>query len=66
MSGKSVFISKLIQENEKLFEKPPREIYYYYRTWQTIYDKIKEEMPYVHFIQNFEILEKQVKYFSDF
>jgi len=57
MSGKSVFISKLIKENEKQFEKPPREIYYCYRIWQTIYDKIKEEMPYVHFIQNFEILE---------
>ena len=58
MSGKSIFISKLIQENKKLFKKPPREIYYCYRTRQTIYDKIKEEMPYVHFIQNFEILEK--------
>ena len=57
-SEKSVFISKLIQENEKVFEKPQREIYYFYRSWQTIYYEIKEEMSYVHFLQNFEILEK--------
>ena len=41
MSGKTVFISKLIDLSEKLIKPAICEIHFYYAEWQPIYESMK-------------------------
>lgn len=50
-SGKTSFIIKLIEHSDEMFKKPPSHIYYCYKVYQSVFDKLDKNNNKVSFIQ---------------
>ena len=50
-SGKSTFVSKLLQNANNMFTSPPSEIYYFYNTWSPTFDELKRAGVVTDFIK---------------
>ena len=49
-SGKTFFAANLIANRAKIFDPAPRNVVYFYKIWQEIYDRMKENCPEIRFI----------------
>jgi hypothetical protein len=49
-SGKTYFISKLLQNKAKMFAQEPVEILFVYSVWQDLYDEMTEKVPGIKFV----------------
>ena len=49
--GNTTLLYKILQEREKVFDKPPYRIVYSYTRWQDNVEKIKHSIPIVEFNQ---------------
>lgn len=49
-SGKTFFTANLIANRGKIFDPPPRNVVYFFKIWQEIYDRMKETCPEIRFI----------------
>ena len=50
-SGKSYWLYQLLKNSDTMFEKPPNKITYYYNIYQDLFDRMKAEIPNIHFVQ---------------
>lgn len=50
-SGKTTLIKSILEENQFLFEKAPKKIYYCYAKWQPKYDLIQKTCINIQFIE---------------
>ena len=51
LSGKSQFISRLLQHLDYLVDKPPQYILYFYGEYQPLFTQISNALPYVTFLE---------------
>lgn len=49
--GKTTFVAKLLREANRLFDKPPRRIYFAYKEWQPLFDELNDSMDNITFYQ---------------
>ena len=65
-SGKSYFTSRLLMNNEKIFQSPPVKIVYSYRHWQPLYTQLEEFLKdKIIFISHVPSEEELISYFND-
>lgn len=64
-SGKSRFIYKILKNKDVMFgQDEPKAIRYYYGIWQSLYDKMKEEIDGITFHQNLPTEEEVLEFTS--
>ena len=49
-SGKTFFTANLIANKNKIFDPPPKNVIYFFKIWQEIYDTMKTSCPEIRFI----------------
>lgn len=48
-TGKSTFVKSLIENTAAIFTERPKDIYYYYSSWQPLFDEIRHTVKNVIF-----------------
>ncbi len=49
--GKSYWVNKLLEQQDKMIEPPPQRIIYLYKRWQPLFDKMQEYIANIEFVE---------------
>ena len=64
-SGKSFFISKLLENKSKMFIPEPQEIIYVYSSWQPLFDTMERAIPNIKFMNRIPSKSEVISFTDD-